>query len=85
MIYVDKRLCKATYLPPDGAIYIYSVRILRKGLRLFSDVQLVYENDAPPLRCAPLRGEEGEISILKFRILLVLGRVYIVLMETSFL
>ena len=35
---------------PDGAIYVYSFWILKKGLHLDSLVQLASVKDAPPFR-----------------------------------
>ena len=60
----------------DGAIYIYSVWILQKGVLLVSVVQQVSVKDAPPLHSV--------VEDKYPQMLLVFGRLCIDLMEASF-
>ena len=63
-----------------SAIYVYSVRILQKGLHRVSVVLLISVKETLPLRAGEEGGAEGKYPQIR----LVLGRLCIVLTETSF-
>ena len=63
-----------------SVIYMYSVLILQKDMRLVSVVQLVSVNLCPSAPQRSASGWGGKHS----QTLFVLGRLCIVLMETSF-